>query len=71
MLGAYAEAWALTYFLAETEPRKYAAYLQRTAARPNFTTYSLTERLQDFTAIFGQNLPMLEARWLRFIADIK
>ena len=34
--AAYAEAWALTFFLVETEPRKYAEYLKRTASRPPF-----------------------------------
>ena len=30
---AYPEAWALTFFLSETEPAKYLQYLARTAAR--------------------------------------
>lgn len=69
--SAYAEAWALSFFLAETEPRKYAAYLQRTASRPNFVPYPATDRLQDFSATFGENLAMLEARFLRFMTEIK
>src|SRR3954470_6456386 len=35
--GAYAEAWALSFFLMESMPRKYIDYLAKTAARPAFT----------------------------------
>jgi hypothetical protein len=69
--AAYAEAWALTFFLVETEPRKYAQYLSKTAARPQFTAYRSPERLRDFTEVFGSNLVMLEARMLRFIEGLK
>ena len=30
--GAYAEGWALSFYLCETQPRLYAAYLEKTAA---------------------------------------
>ncbi len=68
--AAYAEAWALTYFLVETEPHKYSAYLRRTASRPPFEEYPTAERLADFTSVFGEDLHMLEARYLRFIAAL-
>src|SRR5205823_2128809 len=68
---AYAEAWSLTFFLEETEPRKYFAYLSKTAARPPFGDYRSAERLRDFVEIFGGDLAMLEARYLRFIAGLK
>jgi hypothetical protein len=69
--AAYAEAWALTFFLAETEPRKYLQYLSATAAKAPFMPYLAPERLRDFSAIFGDNLAMLEAHMLRFIATLK
>src|SRR5690606_8809538 len=31
---SYAEAWALTYFLLETRPREFAAYLQAISKHP-------------------------------------
>jgi hypothetical protein len=68
--AAYAEAWALSFFLVETAPRKYADYLKRTAARPPFTDYSAAERTADFAAIFGADWRMLEARFLRFMATV-
>lgn len=69
--AAYAEAWALTYFLATTEPAKYAAYLKLTANRPPFSEYSSAARVKDFAAIFGSNWRMLEARFLRFMSALR
>jgi len=69
--AAYAEAWALTFFLVETQPRKYSDYLARTAARPPFTDYTTDERVADFTTVFGDDWRMLEARFLRFMAGLK
>jgi hypothetical protein len=68
---AYAEAWALTFFLVETQPRKYAEYLKRTAAHRPFHQCTASERTADFTAVFGSDWRMLEARFLRFIAGVK
>lgn len=68
--AAYAQAWALTFFLAEVEPRKYAAWLAKLAARPDFQDYSGPARLKDFTDIFGHDLGMLETRLLRYIATL-
>ena len=69
--GAYAEAWALSFFLSEQEPQKYVKYLSKTAAVKDFTEYRGPERLKDFTDIFGSNLPLLDARMKRFIAEQK
>jgi len=68
--GAYAEAWALSFFLSETEPRKYLQYLLKTSALKPFQAYRAPERLKDFTDIFGSNLPLLDARFLRFMREL-
>jgi len=69
--AAYAEAWALTFYLMETQPHKYADYLARTARRPPFKPYTARQRTADFTAVFGDDWRMLEARLLRFMAGLK
>jgi len=69
--AAYSEAWALSFFLFETQSRKYCDYLALTARRPVFETYSSAQRLADFTSIFGSDFRMLESRFLRFIAELK
>lgn len=68
--AAYAESWALTFFLVETEPRKYAQYLQKTAKRAPFSDYTRAERLADFTSVYGRDLKMLEARFLRYMQEV-
>jgi hypothetical protein len=69
--AAYAESWALTFYLMENEPRKYARYLAVTASREPFSTYPAEARRADFTAVFGNDWRMLEARFLRFMAGLK
>ena len=68
---AYAEAWALTFFLVETDPDRYAKYLARTAAREPFKPYTASQRTADFVAVFGDDWRMIEARLLRFIDGLK
>jgi hypothetical protein len=69
--GAYGEAWALTFFLSETMPEKYFAYLQKTAKLPRFADYPAPQRLADFVAVFGSDLKMLDARLKRFLDGLK
>lgn len=68
--AAYAEAWALTYYLVETQPRQYAEYLKRTASHPLFHRSTAAERTADFTAVFGSDWPMIEARFRHFMAEL-
>ncbi len=69
--AAYAEAWALTFYLVETQPLEYAKLLARIAERPSFKAYTSAERLADFTAVFGENFPLLDAKFLRFMEELK
>jgi hypothetical protein len=69
--AAYPEAWALTFFLSETDPAKYLEYLARTAAREPLKDYSASEQLKEFTDVFGTDLKLLEARYLRYINQLK
>jgi hypothetical protein len=68
---AYPEGWALSFFLSETEPKKYCRYLAQTAVSPSFTLYRSPQRLKDFTDVFGSDLVMLDARLQRFIAGLR
>ncbi len=69
--AAYAQSWALTFYLAEREPQKYFQYLAKTGQREAFTPYRSTERLADFTSVFGSNLDMLDTRLVRFMQQLK
>lgn len=67
---AYAQAWALTFYLTETQPARYADYLARTAARPPLERYTAAQRTADFAAVFGDDWRMLEARLRRFMDEL-
>ena len=69
--AAYAEAWAMMLFLCETRPRELAAYIQKTAARPDFSQYFATQRVADFAECFGGDFKQLEANFLNWMKEIK
>jgi hypothetical protein len=64
-LDAYAEAWALNYYLITRHPREYVAYLQMLAQKPQLVWDDPETRLAEFQAAFGENLGQLEADFLR------
>lgn len=70
-LDAYSQAWALTFFLVETRPREYAKYLAAISARNPLQNYSSEARVADFKHAFGNEIALLEAEMLRFIAGVK
>lgn len=68
--AAYAEAWAWVFFLTETHPQKFAEYVRRVAARGDFETYPASQRISDFSGIFGSDLRMLEKHCFNFIKEL-
>lgn len=68
---AYAEAWALTFYLSETRPREYEQYLTLTASQPSGTDYSPAERLADFRSVFGDDLEILEANFVKWMKELE
>lgn len=71
VFDAYAEAWALSFFLIETRPRAYAQYLRTIASRDPLRAYPAQERVADFKNAISKELPLLESEFLRFILAIK
>lgn len=69
-IDAYAEAWALTFYLAETRRRQYAEYLTRTADLEMFTVYTPEERVADFREIFHPDLRWFERQFLSYMEDL-
>jgi len=68
---AYAEAWALTYFLIKTHRRQYTEYLHRVSQKKPLLWNSPDERLKDFRAVFGGDLRKLDQEFLRYFARIR
>ncbi len=69
--AAYAHSWALTFFLTETEPRRYAELIEKMNSRKNFRQYTAEQRMEDFTSVFGDDLRMFDARLQRFVSSLK
>ena len=69
--AAYATAWALTFYLTETQPDRYEAYLARSVDHPPFQPYTPAQRVADFTAVFGDDWAMLDAQLGRFFRRVK
>lgn len=68
---AYAEAWALNYFLIRTQRKQYAEYLQRLAQLKPLAEVNPEERVARFKQFFGEDLQELEAEFLRYMRRVR
>jgi hypothetical protein len=64
-LDAYAEAWALNYYLIRHHPTRYVEYLRMLAEKKQFFHDDPQTRLAEFQAAFGDDLKKLDADFLR------
>lgn len=69
-IPAYAQAWALTFFLSETRPQEYASYLEKLSQRPLFEEYKAKDRIADFRAAFGKDLDLIESHFNSYIEKL-
>lgn len=70
MGDAYAEAWALNYFLLRQRPQQYLAYVKRLSEKKPLLWDDAAERLRDFRQAFG-DLGALDADFLRQIGKLR
>jgi hypothetical protein len=70
VVEAYAEAWALNYFLIRQKPKEYATYLQKMATKPPLVWDEPTMRLDEFKTAFGP-LEELDADFARFMQKLR
>ncbi|MEM8866614.1 MAG: DUF1570 domain-containing protein, partial [Planctomycetota bacterium] len=68
--AAYADAWALNYFLIKQRPKQYNAYLQAMAAKPALRQDTPDERLEEFREHFG-DLGELQRDFLTKMSRLK
>ncbi len=68
---AYAEAWALTYFLALQKPKEYVEYLRTLSRKAPQRWDEPDARLAEFKEAFGYDLEQLESEFLRFFAKLR
>jgi len=69
-LDAYAEAWALSYFLIRKHPKQYVAYLEMLSEKKPLLWDTPEERLEAFRKVFGE-LERLDAEFLRYMQRVR
>ncbi len=69
-LDAYAEAWALNYFLIRQRPKEYAKYVKSLAAKQRLDWDKPAARLSEFQAAFGE-LKALDREFLRYFEKLR
>jgi hypothetical protein len=65
-LDAYAEAWALTYYLILRQPKQFVGYLRTLSEKQLLLQDGPETRLKEFTEAFG-DLRELDANFLRYM----
>lgn len=70
-VDAYAEAWALTYFLLRTRQPAYCRLLRKLREQSRLHWLTPTERLADFRENVTDDLDRLDQEFLRYIRKIK
>lgn len=69
-LDAYAEAWALTYFLLQKHQKEYLAYMAMLSQKKPLVMDGPERRLDQFRQAFGELKP-LDAELLRYMARLR
>jgi hypothetical protein len=70
-INAYAETWALTYYLLKTRAADYVKYLRKIDGRPPLAKNSPEERLLEFREAFGSDLKGLDEGFVRQIMRLR
>jgi hypothetical protein len=69
-LDAYAEAWALTYFLIKQRPKEYVEYLRILSTKKPLLHDTPEKRLDEFQKAFG-DIKKLDVDFLRYMGRVK
>jgi hypothetical protein len=67
---AYAESWALTYFLVNQRTPQFLRYVRAMAAKPALQQDTSQQRLADFQDAFGRDLRLLDVSFQRYFDDL-
>ncbi|MBI3860944.1 MAG: DUF1570 domain-containing protein [Planctomycetia bacterium] len=68
---AYAEAWALSFYLIRSKKEAYVKYLNALSSKPRLVIDTPEERLAEFRAAFGDDLQQLETDMLKAMRRLK
>ena len=71
MADAYSEAWALNYYLINTQGETYSKYLKVLAEQTPLVMQEPGARQEQFLKLFGRNLEELEADFLKYMGSVE
>jgi hypothetical protein len=69
-LNAYAESWAINYYLLKARQADYISYLKRLARKQAGVADSPEERLEEFRSVFGE-LDVFDREFRRYVESIR
>jgi len=70
-MDAYAEAWALTYFLVRWHPDQYVEYLKLLSKKKPLFWDDAEARLREFKQAFGDDLEKLDRDFVRSMTRVR
>ena len=68
---AYAEAWALNYFLIKQRPKQYLEYIKALAEKQALLSDDPQAKIEEFKQAFGNDLQQLDSEFLRYLSKIR
>ncbi len=69
--AAYADAWALTYYLIRKRPKDFVAYLREFSKLQPLENLSAEQRLRQFRKYFGSDLEELDRAVIRYMSRLR
>ncbi len=74
-LDAYAEAWALNYYLIHQKPKQFSTYMELMASKRALVVppadQKVEQRVKEFEAAFGDDLDRVDADFVKYMQRIR
>ncbi len=68
---AYADAWALNYYLLRARRQDYVSYLKGLAGQPPLAELTAPQRVARFRQAFGEDLEAISTQWQRYMQRVR
>ena len=69
--AAYAEAWALTYFLIKTQRKRYVEYLRKLSEAELSVVRTEQQRIKDFENAFAKTLSEIDTAFTNYMRRVR
>ncbi|MFK8113971.1 MAG: DUF1570 domain-containing protein [Rubripirellula sp.] len=69
--AAYAEGWALTYFLIKTKKKQYVEYMKQLSEGKPLAEKPPRQRIDEFEAAFGMKLTELDKAFVSYLRRVR